>query len=96
LCDLGVEPARLEVELRKLSLGKTHFQFERRTRQGISGVKFSVHEEEDEHEKAHAHEHTRYEQIRDLISGSALSDFVRQKCSPSSSESPWPRRKFMA
>jgi uncharacterized protein (DUF111 family) len=40
LCDLGVEPAKLESELRKLSLGETDFHFERQKRLGISGVKF--------------------------------------------------------
>lgn len=72
LCDLGVEPALLEAELRKLSLGETHFQFARETRQGISGLKFSVSENN------HAHGRS-YEQIRALLSGGALSDFVRQK-----------------
>ena len=72
LCDLGVEPEKLAAELHKLSLGETHFDFERQNRQGISGVKFSVHQ--------HAHAHGRsYEQICGLIDGSALSDFVRQK-----------------
>ncbi len=73
LCDLGVETAAVEAELRKLSLGKTHFRFERQIRQGINGLKFLVQEEE----KAQAH--TSHEQIRDLIGSSALSDFVRQR-----------------
>ena len=72
LCDLGVEPAKLEEELRKLSLGETSFDFARQSRQGISGVKFSVHE--------NGHRHGRsYEQIRKLLGQSALSDFVRQR-----------------
>ena len=79
LCDLGVETARLEAELHKLSLGKTQFQFERQTRQGISGLKFSIQEDEELRAEEKAHMHTRYEQIRDLIGSSALSDFVRQK-----------------
>lgn len=72
LCDLGVDPAKLEAELRKLSLGEAHFAFDRQSRQGISGVKFSVRE------SGHAHGRT-YEQIRSVLGGSALSDFVRQK-----------------
>jgi hypothetical protein len=72
LCDLGVEPAKLETELRKLSLGGTHFQFERQTRQGISGIKFIVSEPRREHGR-------NYAQIRELIGRSALSKFVRQK-----------------
>lgn len=70
--DLGVEPARLEAELRKLPLGEARLRFERQKRQGICGTKFSVCEEK--------HEHGRnYDQIRKLITGSKLSDFVRQK-----------------
>ncbi|MBA3544018.1 MAG: nickel pincer cofactor biosynthesis protein LarC [Chthoniobacterales bacterium] len=72
LCDLGVEAGKLEAELGKLSLGEMHLHFERQSRQGISGVKFSVRE--------HGHGHgRRYDQIRELIGGSSLSDFVRQR-----------------
>ncbi len=72
LCDLGVEPETLTAELGKLSLGETRFDFERQVRQGISGTKFIVHE--------HGHAHgRRWSEIRELIGGSALSDFVRQK-----------------
>ncbi len=75
LCDLGVEPATIERELRKLrSLGATPLRFERQSRQGISGIKFTVDEA-----AAPAHDHTHYREIRELIGGSALSDFVRQK-----------------
>ncbi len=75
LCDLGADPARIAAELDKLSLGETRFNFQRQTRQGISGLKFSVHEPA----PAHGHAHTHYAEIRELIGGSALSDFVRQK-----------------
>ncbi len=72
LCDLGVDPAVLEAELRKLSLGGTHFHFARESRQGISGMKFSV--------AAPTHAHGRsYGQIRELLEGSALSLFVRAR-----------------
>ena len=87
LCDLGVETAALEAELRKLSLGKTGLRFERQTRQGITGLKFCVddpapahgHEHAHEHTHEHAHTHTHYEAIRDRIGASDLSEFVRQK-----------------
>ncbi len=72
LCDLGVEPEKLRSELGKLSLGETRFDFERQTRQGISGTKFLVRE------PGHAHGR-RWAEIRELIGGGALSDFVRQK-----------------
>jgi len=65
----------LETELRKLSLGETRFRFERQARQGIDGVKFSVHEPADGDEHVHAH----YDEIRAQLEESALSDFVRQK-----------------
>ncbi|MDQ3413412.1 MAG: nickel pincer cofactor biosynthesis protein LarC [Verrucomicrobiota bacterium] len=72
LCDLGVEPETLKSELGKLSLGETRFDFERQTRQGISGTKFIV--------RAHGHAHgRRWAEIREMIGRSALSDFVRQK-----------------
>jgi hypothetical protein len=72
LCDLGVEAAAIRAALGKLSLGETHFHFERQSRQGISGVKFVVH--------AHEHAHGRsYAEIRQLLERSELSDFVRRK-----------------
>ncbi len=75
LCDLGVDPARIEMELGKLSLGKTRFTFEREMRQGISGVKFQVHEPV----PADARHHTHYAEIRQRIGESRLSAFVRQR-----------------
>lgn len=75
LCDLGVDPAVVAAELGKLSLGEARFTFERQTRQGISGLKFLVHERAPARGHAHAH----YAQIRELLGGSTLSDFVRQK-----------------
>lgn len=83
LCDLGVEPARLEAELEKLSLGEMQVRFERENRRGISGLKFSAIEDEHGHGHGHGHEghkHGRnYAQIRELMGSSALSEFVRQK-----------------
>jgi len=75
LCDLGVGPGRIEAGLRKLSLGKTRIRFERQSRQGISGMKFLV----EEPARISEHRHTHYREIRDLISRSDLSEFVRQK-----------------
>lgn len=75
LCDLGAEPARIEAELAKLSLGETRLSFERETRQGISGVKFHVHlpaATDDDH-------HTHYAAIRAQIESSGLSEYVRRK-----------------
>jgi len=72
LCDLGVEPAKLEAELRKLSLGGANFTCQRQSRQGISGIKFSVRDD------GHGHGRS-YEEVRKLIGGSEFSDVVRQK-----------------
>ncbi|MEO7166742.1 MAG: nickel pincer cofactor biosynthesis protein LarC [Chthoniobacterales bacterium] len=75
LCDLGVEPAKIETALRQLSLGETSFDFARESRQGISGIKFTVHEAA----PAPGHHHTHYREIRELIGASALSEFVRER-----------------
>jgi hypothetical protein len=67
LCDLGVKPSALEWELSKIDLGDFHTHFDRRQRQHIEGVKFSIHEgathrkEQDEpckcgHHHGHGHE----------------------------------------
>lgn len=55
LVDLGVEPARLEAELRKLPVGGWHLHVGRAARSGIEGVKVDVH-------LAHAHEHHEHEE----------------------------------
>jgi hypothetical protein len=75
LCDLGAEPGRIETGLRRLSLGKTQIGFERQSRRGISGMKFLVEEPRD----ASGSGHTHYTEVRERISRSELSDFVRQR-----------------
>jgi uncharacterized protein (TIGR00299 family) protein len=72
LCDLGLEPERITSELRKLPIGNTEIHFERQTRQGISGLKFVVREQEHRHGRTYA-------QICELIASSQLSQFVREK-----------------
>jgi uncharacterized protein (TIGR00299 family) protein len=44
LCDLGVKPSAFEWELSKLEIGDFHAHWERKMRQNIEGVKFSIHE----------------------------------------------------
>ena len=63
LCDLGIKPSAFEWELEKLGLGDFHAHWERKTRQNIEGVKFSihegathVHEKDEEEEHHHGHE----------------------------------------
>jgi uncharacterized protein (DUF111 family) len=64
LCDLGVKPSALEWELSKLEIGDFHMHFERKQRQNIEGVKFTIHEgaththdQEEGHDHEHGHEH---------------------------------------
>ncbi len=73
LCDLGVEPAQIETELRKLSLVGTQMHFARQTRRGITGLKFTVVA------PPAAHEHAHHREIRSRIEQAELSDFVRHK-----------------
>ncbi len=72
LCDLGIKPSAFEWELGKLEIGDVHMHWERKMRQNIEAVKFSIHEgathkhEEDEeehhhHEHEHEHEHGDHE-----------------------------------
>jgi hypothetical protein len=64
LVDLGVKPTTLEWELSKLPIGDFHLHFDRRKRQEIEGVKFSIHAgavhtpDQDEAGDGHAHSHT--------------------------------------
>jgi uncharacterized protein (TIGR00299 family) protein len=63
LCDLGVSPSTFEWELAKLDIGDFHTHFERKSRSGITGVKFSIHAgaehspEQHECSGSHSHEH---------------------------------------
>jgi pyridinium-3,5-bisthiocarboxylic acid mononucleotide nickel chelatase len=70
LVDLGVKPSTLEWELSKVGIGDFHMHFDRKKRQEIEGVKFSIHggathtadeDDEEEHadhgEQEHHHEH---------------------------------------
>ena len=54
LIDLGVDPRRLERELKKLKLEGYHLHVARRQKSGIEGVKFDVH-------LAHGHAHQSHE-----------------------------------
>jgi len=54
LCDLGLDPARLESELAKLGIASEyHLHFDRQKRQGIEGIKFTFHP----HNLPHPHPH---------------------------------------
>lgn len=58
LCDLGVNPSTFEWELSKLDIGDFHMHFDRQQRQGITGIKFGIHEgSTHSHECEHSHDH---------------------------------------
>ena len=94
LIDLGAEARPLEEELKKLRLDGYHLHVTRGQKAGLEGVKFDVHLASDHHheERSHAHGHTHshshapphahgrtFTQIRQLITESRLSDWVKQK-----------------
>jgi uncharacterized protein (TIGR00299 family) protein len=69
LCDLGIKPSAFEWELSKLEIGDFHAHWERKMRQNIEGVKFSIHEgaththeQDEEAEEEHAHHHHAHEE----------------------------------
>ncbi|HTX21802.1 MAG TPA: nickel pincer cofactor biosynthesis protein LarC [Candidatus Aquilonibacter sp.] len=93
LIDLGVDEEKLERELAKLKLDDFHLHIARRQKSGIEGVKFDVHLA-DAHEHGHYHDHDHghhhehhhhhddnrnFSEIKNLISRSKLSAWVKQK-----------------
>jgi hypothetical protein len=94
LIDLGVDARQLEQELQKLRLEGYHLHVTRGRKASLEGVKFDVHvaSEHDHGGQPHAHNHTyahrhththepgrTFAQIRQLITESRLSDWVKQK-----------------
>jgi pyridinium-3,5-bisthiocarboxylic acid mononucleotide nickel chelatase len=94
MIDLGVDARQLELELKKLRLDGYHLHVARGHKVSLEGVKFDVHFKHDHdhdhqphahghshsHSQAHSHEHGRtFAQIRQLISASELSDWVKRK-----------------
>lgn len=114
MLDLGVSFEALKAELQKVAVGHFHLHQQRRSKAGIAGIKFEVHEhhahehhahEHHNHDHGHPHPHDHchgatghdhehphdtahhqhhddsrnYADIRELILGSALSDWVKQK-----------------
>jgi hypothetical protein len=89
---LGVDGRQLEQELKKLRLDGYHLHVTRGRKASLEGVKFDVHLADDHdhagqphahthsHPHNHAHPHGRtFAQIRQLITESGLSDWVKQK-----------------
>jgi uncharacterized protein (TIGR00299 family) protein len=79
LLDLGVDAHKLELELKKLKLGGYHLHISRQQKSTIAGVKFDVHVAH-EHGHNHSHDDSRnFSEIKQLISRSKLSAWVKQK-----------------
>jgi len=92
LIDLGVDAVRLERELKKLKFDGYHLHVTRQQKSGIEGVKLDVHldkgresnvegrEHKHEHGSRHHHEDSRnFAEIKQLISRSKLSPWVKKK-----------------
>jgi len=90
LLDLGVDIRRLERELKKLKLTGYHLHATRRSKSGIEGVKLDVHlAHAHDHHHDHDHHHTphrahhaenrTFAEIRQLITKSRLSAWVKRK-----------------
>jgi uncharacterized protein (TIGR00299 family) protein len=94
LIDLGVDPRKLERELKKLKLDGWHIHITRRQKSGIAGTKFDVHaddgrttrvnrrEQGHTHHSHHDHHHDDsrdFAEIKQLISRSRLSNRVKKK-----------------
>jgi uncharacterized protein (TIGR00299 family) protein len=93
MLDLGLGLDHLERELAKLRVEGYHLHASRAKRSEIEGTKFDVHlgphhshehahehEHTHDHEHGHAHDHGRaHADIRQLIAGSGLSEWVKTK-----------------
>src|ERR1017187_3652598 len=94
LIDVGVDARQLEQELTKLRLEGYHLHVTRAHKASLEGVKFDVHLADEHthsspphahnqthaHTHIHTHEHGRnFNQIRQLITASQLSDWVKLK-----------------
>jgi pyridinium-3,5-bisthiocarboxylic acid mononucleotide nickel chelatase len=70
MVDLGVDPARLVAELRKLDLDDWEISFTRDRRKGVSGTRCDVRYKE-------SHHHRTFADIRGIIERAALDDAVK-------------------
>ena len=88
MLDLGVDFNRLEIDLARLRLDGYHVHQSRRQKANIDGVKFDVHltdhghGHDHHHPHGHGHDHVHgrtFAQIRQLIQGSDLNEWVKEK-----------------
>jgi pyridinium-3,5-bisthiocarboxylic acid mononucleotide nickel chelatase len=80
LLDLGLDFDQLEGQLRLLEFGRFHISRQKCSRAGIQATRFVVTVPESESlSHGAAHEHRSFRQIREIISGSGLSGWVKEK-----------------
>jgi uncharacterized protein (TIGR00299 family) protein len=87
LIDLGLDARKLERELKKLKVGGWRLHVARKQKTGIAGIKFDVHMDDrqvHEHVRHSHHDHHHAEsrnfaEIKQLISHSRLSKWVKKK-----------------
>ena len=87
LIDLGVNAQKLERELKKLKVSGWRLRISRKQKSGIAGIKFDVHVgghqgHESKHHSHHDHHHDdsrNFAEIKQLISRSRLSNWVKKK-----------------
>lgn len=80
LLDLGVDETHLRGELSKLGLNE-HFMLEvsLASKMGISGTKVTVRLMQKWHTQAHHHVHRTFQDIKTIITRSALSDAIKER-----------------
>jgi len=78
LIDLGVDPAYLFNELKKLGVDEFEIKCQKDIKRGITGTRVEVIVKEHHHNHNH-HQHSTYKEIRKLIEKSELSDYVINK-----------------
>jgi hypothetical protein len=108
LIDLGVDPGRIDRELKKLKLDGYHLHVSRGRKAGIAGVKFHVHVEgpeharlrspkskarDHDHDHSHAHGHA-HEHWHEHEHGRTFADI--KKLISASKLSSWVKRKSLA
>lgn len=110
LVDLGVDPARLEAELRRLPVEGWHLHVRRASKSGIEGVKVDVHlahehgHDHHHHDESHGHAHGHHheephagEPAHEHGHHSGSRDFAEiRRLIEGSTLSPWVKEKSVA
>ena len=77
MVDLGVDADYLIDQLSKLNLQEYDIKIYRDSKMGIGGTRVEVIIKDEEHEDAHNHHHRNFEDIKEIITKSALNDKVK-------------------